>query len=280
MRSKSINLWSFPGGYTISQCLDKAFSAGFRAVEPNFALDGELGLHTPDADVLKIRQEAADRGMTFSSLSSGVYWKTPPTHEDPAVRRQAGDLLLRQLEVAALLGVDATLVVPGFVGVDFIPGSPVIPYDAAYQRAREFIAAAIPHADACGVAIGVENVWNKFLLSPLEMKAFIDSFGSSMVKSYFDVGNVLVSGYPEQWIRILGPRIVRVHVKDFKLSVGNIHGFTDLLAGDVNFPEVVKALDIVGYDSYVTAELNGYRHYSDQLIDNAAAAMDRILAMK
>ena len=108
----------------------------------------------------------------------------------------------------------------------------------------------------------------------------IDSFGSPVVKSYFDVGNVLVFGYPEQWIRILGPRIVRVHVKDFKLSVGNIHGFTDLLAGDVNFPEVVKALDIVGYDSYVTAELNGYRHYSDQLIDNAAAAMDRILAMK
>lgn len=276
---KSINLWSFPAGYTIGQCMDKALSAGFAAVEPNFAMTGELGFATSDADVLRIRRAAADRGMMLSSLSTGVYWNVPPTHDDPAVRRRAWELLRRQIEVAALLGTGTILVVPGLVGADFIPGSPVIPYDAAYDRALEFIASAAPYAMACGIVIGIENVWNKFLLSPLEMRSFIDSCGSPFVKSYFDVGNVLVHGYPEHWIRILGTRIARIHVKDFKMSVGNINGFTDLLAGDVNFPEVVKALVEIGYDSFITAEMNGYRHYSDQLIDNTSAAMDRILAM-
>jgi hexulose-6-phosphate isomerase len=105
------------------------------------------------------------------------------------------------------------------------------------------------------VAICIENVWNKFLLSPLEMRDFIDSFNSQMIGAYFDVGNVLLMGYPDQWIRILGKRIKRVHVKDFKLSVGTAEGFVDLLEGDVDFEAVKKALADVGYDGYVTAEL-------------------------
>lgn len=277
---KSINLWSFPSDYTIEQCLGKAHEAGFTAVEPNFALSGELNPDTSDADILEVRRKAADRGMGLASLSSGVYWSVPPTHDDPAVRLRAAELIRRHLEVAALLGVGAILVVPGLVGAEFIPGAPVIQYDTAYDRALEFVAAAAPHAKACGVAIGVENVWNKLLLSPLEMRAFIDSCASPFVKAYFDVGNVLATGYPEHWIRILGSRIVRVHVKDFKLSVGNINGFADLLAGDVNFPAVITALKEVGYDSFITAEMGGYRYYSDQVIDNTSAAMDRILSVR
>lgn len=277
---KSINLWSFPGSCSIEQCLDMALKAGFSAVEPNFALDGELGFDTPDSSVLRVKSMAEDRGIALAALATGVYWGTPPTHDDPAIRMKAANLIKRQLEVAALLGVGAILVVPGLVGAEFIPGSPQIKYDVAYSRALEFVASAASHAKECHIIIGVENVWNKLLLSPIEMRSFLDACASPFVKSYFDVGNVLLYGYPEHWIRILGSRIARVHIKDFKTSVGNINGFTDLLAGDVNFPEVMKALSEVGYDSYVTAELGAYRHYSDQTVYNASASMDRILSMK
>jgi hexulose-6-phosphate isomerase len=276
---KSINLWSFSGGYTLAQCFDKAVRAGFRAVEPNFTLDGELGFKTADAQVLAVKRMAADRGVELASLSTGVYWGAPPTHDDPAVRQHAAELIRRQLETAALLGVGAILVVPGMVG-GLDPEAPVVQYDVAYGRALDFIRAAEPHAKACGVAIGVENVWNKLLLSPMEMRDFVDKCSSPWVKAYFDIGNVLLYGYPEHWIRILGSRIVRVHVKDFKTSVGNINGFTDLLAGDVNFPEVIRALTEVGYDGYITAEMGGYKYHSDQIVDNTSAALDRILAMK
>jgi L-ribulose-5-phosphate 3-epimerase len=272
---KSINLWSFPGSYTIEQCFDKALSAGFHAVEPNFDLTGELGCDAADTQILAIKKMAADKGIELASLSAGVYWGVPPTHEDPAVRKHAVQLVRRQLEVAALLGVGAILVVPGLTG-----GSPDVQYDVAYDRALEFISSAAPHAKDCGVVIGVENVWNKLLLSPLEMRSFIDSCNSPFVQAYFDIGNVLAYGYPEHWIRILGSRIVRIHVKDFKNSVGNINGFTDLLTGDVNFPEVIKALTEIGYNSYITAEMGGYKYYADQVIDNTSAAMDRILAMR
>jgi L-ribulose-5-phosphate 3-epimerase len=277
---KSINLWSFPGSYTIEQCFGKALAAGFRAVEPNFAVEGELGFATPDKKVLEIKRKAEGLGIELASLSTGVYWEAPPTHGDPDVRRRASELIRRQLEVAALLGVGAILAVPGLVGAEFIPGSPVVQYDVAYARALEFVSAAAEHAKACGVVIGVENVWNKLLLSPMEMRDFVDACGSPFVKAYFDIGNVLLYGYPEHWIRVLGNRIVRVHVKDFKNSVGNINGFTDLLCGDVNFPEVVKALGEVGYDGFMTAEMSAYKYYSDQAVDSASAALDRILAMK
>ena len=134
-----------------------------------------------------------------------------------------------------------------------------------------------PDAEAAGVVIGLENVWNKFLLSPLEMRDFLDKVGSDYVKAYFDIGNVVVNGYPEHWIRILGSRIARVHVKDFRTIVGNINGFVDLLGGDVNFPEVVKALREVGYDSYLTAEMNGFPCASDAVVVRTLDALTRIV---
>ncbi len=274
---KSINLWSFPGTMDILQCFKMAKAAGYDAVEPNIGAEGELNFQTPDQRVLDIKHHAEDMGLKLASLSTGIYWSAPPTHEDAAVRSQALDYLKRQLEAAALLSVGAILVVPGLVGVDFIPGAPVIRYDRAYDRAQEFLAAAEPHAKACGVVIGVENVWNKFLLSPLEMRGFLDSLNSPFIKAYFDAGNVLNVGYPEHWVEILGNRIVRVHIKDFRRSVGTLGGFVDLLAGDVDFPAVMSSLRSVGYDSFITAEMGGYQHYPEQVVYHTSAAMDRIL---
>ena len=107
--------------------------------------------------------------------------------------------------------------------------------------ALECISRLVPTAEDLGVSIAIENVWNKFLLSPLEMRDFIDHFDSENVGAYFDVGNVLLTGYPEQWIRILGPRIKRIHIKDFKNSIGTEDGFVDLLEGDIDFEAIKKS---------------------------------------
>ena len=162
------------------------------------------------------------------------------------------------MQVTQWLGADAYLYVPGAVEVFFLSEAEVIPYDVCYQRASEAISQLVPTAEKLGVTIAVENVWNKFLLSPLEMRDFIDNFDSIQVGAYFDVGNVLLTGYPEQWIRILGSRIKRVHIKDFKRSIGTADGFVDLLEGDVDFVAVKKALAEINYDSYVTAEMIPY----------------------
>jgi L-ribulose-5-phosphate 3-epimerase len=158
-----------------------------------------------------------------------------------------------------------------------------VPYDAAYERAHAFIAAALPLAEQHRVCLAIENVWNKFLLSPLEMCAFIDSFGSAWVGSYLDVGNVVATGYPEHWIRILGSRIKRVHFKDYRRAVGTVHGFVELLSGDVNWPAVMRELRAIGYTGWVAAEMIPpvpfYKHCPETLIENTARALDRIFAL-
>jgi len=156
-----------------------------------------------------------------------------------------------------------------------------VPYDLAYERAHAFIAAALPLAAQHRVHLAIENVWNKFLLSPLEMRAFVDSFGSEWVGSYLDIGNVLATGYPEHWIPILGPRLRRVHFKDFRRAVGTIHGFVELLSGDANWPAIVAALRAAGYSGWIAAEMIPpvpfYQHHPEVLITNTARAMEAIL---
>ncbi len=132
-------------------------------------------------------------------------------------------------------------------------------------------------AEQYQVNIGIENVWNKFLLSPLEMRDFIDKIGSKYLGSFFDVGNILAFGYPEHWIRILGKRIKKVHIKDFRKDIGNVTGFTSLLEGDVNWPAVMQALKEIGYNDFIIAELSPYKFYPEQLVENTSKAMDKIM---
>ncbi|MCD6352057.1 MAG: sugar phosphate isomerase/epimerase, partial [Armatimonadetes bacterium] len=168
---------------------------------------------------------------------------------------------------------------PSLTPVSAADAAPV-PYDVCYQRSKEAIEELIPAAAETGVKLGLEPVWNMFLLSPLEWREFVDSFNSEWVSVYFDVGNVLLTGFPEQWIPILGSRITRVHVKDFKRSVGTLDGFCHLLEGDVNWPAVMAALREAGYDGWLTAEVGPQSPYApEHLIHVTAQAMDRILAM-
>lgn len=274
---KGINMWSFPSELSIEECMRLAKKAGFDGIELALNLTGPLSLQSSDAEIEGYRALAQEIGIELISLASGLYWDFPFSADDQAIADKALEIARFQLKAARLLGVDCILVVPGCVGADFIKGAKVVPYETVYERALAAMKALVPVAAENGVVVGVENVWNKFLLSPLEMRRFIDEVGSPWVQAYFDIGNVVVFGYPEHWVATLGKRIARVHCKDFKASIGNINGFCDLLAGDVNYPAVIKALEDVGYEGYVTAEMGSYRHYNDQIVYNTSAAMDRFL---
>ncbi|NMB97274.1 MAG: sugar phosphate isomerase/epimerase [Clostridiaceae bacterium] len=276
---KGINIWSFPGDMKIVECMKLAKKAGFEGIELALNETGELGLESSDEEILGYKKAAEEIGIELTSLATGLYWTYSPTSNNPEIREKAKSIIKKQIDAASLLGVDTILVVPGAVsGLGVIPESDIVEYDVAYDRAFQVIKELAPYAEEKKVCIGIENVWNKLLLSPLEMRDFIDKVGSDYVASYFDVGNVIYSGYPEHWIKILGKRIKKVHFKDFRRDVGTLAGFVDLLAGDVNYPAVVKALKSTGYDNFVVAEMiPAYNHYTDQIIYNTSASMDRIL---
>ncbi len=247
-----INQWAMPGlDVRAASALVKR--AGFEAIELNLDEDGELGLRTGDEDARTLGRAVEDAGVRVGGLATGLYWRYSPTSDDAATRQKASDIARRQLSLAHALGAGAILVVPGGVGEPM--GGPLVRYDVAYERAREFVAALVPQAESAGVDLAIENVWNKLLLSPLEMRQFVDGAASERVGVYFDVGNVLLYGYPEHWIDILGPRIRRVHLKDFRRAVGTLDGFVDIGAGDVDWEAVGEALRRFGYDGPLTAEV-------------------------
>ena len=273
----SASYWIFDGGLDgslpIKSAMEQASKLGFEGIELGIASQGVLTHNTSQAECREIVIEAEKHGLEISGVASGESWTTSPTANDEDVRKKIIDFTQKALQITHWLGSDAYLFVPGAVEVFFLPDAEVIPYDVCYQRASEAISQLVPVAEKLGVAIAVENVWNKFLLSPLEMREFIDNFNTSQVGVYFDVGNVLLTGYPDQWIRILGSRIKRVHIKDFKLSVGNADGFVDLLEGDVDFEAVKQALSEINYDGYVTAEMIPF---TPGRPEKTAAAMKKI----
>jgi hexulose-6-phosphate isomerase len=258
----SASYWMFEGGLegkrSIVEAMKEAKKLGFDAIELCIARQGVLTDKTTNEECQMIVAEARNIGIEISSVASGESWGISPTANDVKVRKQIIDFTRTALQVTKWLGTDAYLFVPGAVDVFFLPDAEVVPYDVCYKRATEAVAKLVNTAEKVGVTIGIENVWNKFLLSPLEMRCFIDSFQSKRVGSYFDVGNVILTGYPEQWIKILGRRIKRVHIKDFKKSVGTVAGFVNLLEGNVDFAAVKKALAAIGYKGYVTAEMIPY----------------------
>ena len=277
---KGINIWSFPAG-TVKESLELAKAAGFEGVELALSGDGEISLTSTDAELLEIRKTAEALGLELYSLSCGLCWDYRLSDDDPVIREKAKSIIRRQLEVAKILGADTILVIPGVVNAAFAMPEVVVPYDVVYERALEGINELKTYAEELKVNIALENVWNKFLLSPMEMRDFIDKIGSDYVGSYLDIGNTLLTGYPEDWVRILGKRIKKIHFKDYRCVPGGLDSFVDLLSGDVNYPEVVRALGEIGYEDWVSAEMvPGYKHYSDALIYNTSYAMDRILGRK
>ena len=281
---KGLNYWSFPGGLDgavdIGAALRQTKELGFAGLEVCLFEKGPLSFDMSDDDVKALRKAMEAAGVQPASVTTGQLWATPLTSSDPA-KREAGKHAVKQcLRVANGLGATGILVVPGAVEIFFDPSAEIVQYDVALERVRDAMKELVRVAEKNKVAIGIENVWNKLFLSPLELRDFIDSFGSEYLGAFFDVGNIILTGFPEQWIRILGKRVKKVHVKDFRRPVGTIEGFVDLLEGSVNWPEVMKALREVGYDDFLIAEMIPYyTHAPETRLANTSLALDKILRM-
>ena len=277
---KGINIWSFPAG-TIKDSLTLAKNAGFEGVELALGAEGELSMTSTESENKEVKKLADGMGLALYSLSCGLCWDYRLSDDDPALRAKAKDMIKKQLETAKILGADTILVIPGAVNVEFSFPEKKVAYDVVYDRALEGLNELKTYAEELKVNIALENVWNKFLLSPMEMRDFIDKLDSEYVGSYLDIGNTMYCSFPEDWVRILGKRIKKVHFKDYRVQAGGLHGFVDLLAGDVDYPEGVKALGEIGYEDWVSAEMiPNYKHHTDAIIYNTSYAMDRILGRK
>ncbi len=277
---KSISYWSFEGGLDgkkpIKDAMTEAKAAGYDCIELCFAPGTVLGPDTTDVEAKQILADAKAIGIEISSLCSGMYWDTSLTDDNEDVREKAYDLTVKYIECARKLKLKNILVVPGAVDVFFKPDFKKVQYDLVWRRSVAQLKKLAKVAKKNGVTICVENVWNKFLLSPIEMRLFLEDVGSANVACYFDVGNIMLYGFPQQWIRILGKKIKRIHFKDFKTSVGTVAGFCDLGTGDVPWAEIMKAFREVGYDGPCTAEM---MPWDPTLIKRTSEAMDRIFAL-
>ncbi|MEK5382316.1 sugar phosphate isomerase/epimerase family protein [Niallia sp. FSL W8-0635] len=268
---KGINQWCYPDNTPLEMVFQYSRDAGFEAVELNISMDGiGLTMNTSREEAKQIREMADHYGLQLKSISTNLLWKFPLSHQDDKVREQGRKVVEKQIELASFIGADTVLVVPGVVNEE-------TSYLDCYNRSQEELRKVVPLAEKQNVHIGIENVWNKFLLSPLEMARYIDEFHSDYMGAYYDVGNTLQFGYPEQWIEILGDRIRKIHVKDFKQSVGNITGFVPLLAGDVNWKKVFQALKQIGYKDTVTAEIPAYAYGPQYLAEDTAKHLDIML---
>ena len=254
---KACCLGVLPGDLELEARLALARRCGFDAVEPNTM--------TRKSDVRKLKRAAENAGVAIASVMNSAHWKYPLSSPRKADVAKSLKGMETSLQNAHDLGTDCVLLVPAVVNAD-------VTYEDAWTRSRAAIRKLIPTARKLGVAIAVENVWNKFLLSPIEFKAYVDSFKSPWLKAYFDVGNILLYGYPQHWIRTLGRRIARVHLKDFDVSTKS---FVPLREGSLDWPAVRQALAAVRYNGYLTAEVRG----GDEAVVRAiSAAMDKIIA--
>ena len=270
--------------FTENEDLNRKFAlvsqAGYDGVEPVMSEAGYLNQGTTEKEILAIRQLALDNNLEIPSVGVWSLWENNLVSEHEAIRRKALDIVKKQIEIAALLGADTILVVPGYVGCDFASKPERIRYDIAYDRCVYALQLLAPEAEKAGVHIGIENVWNRFLLSPLEMRQLVRDVDSSHVGVYFDVGNIIYVGYPEDWIRILGQYIKKIHLSDYRREQAGLGAFVDLFAGDVDFPEVARALAEIGYDDYLTLEmLPNYKQFPEASVWSNKYAVDRIAEM-
>jgi len=275
-----VSFYTFDQKVDYKEAIDQSVKAGYDGVEFVLSETGQLNMKTSDAEILALHKMVYENGMEVSSVGAWNLWEFNLVNDDPKISDYAKDIIKKQIDIAQACGADTILCIPGWVGTPFAPG--IVSYDVAYERAQKILSELAAYAEAAQVCIGIENVGNGFLLSPLETRRFIDEIDSDFVGMYFDLGNILYSaGYPDQWIRILGHRIKKIHFDDFRCDVGGMGGFVDIFEGDVDYEAVMQAIHDVGYDDWAIVEfLPNYRRFPYQSIINARYSMDRILEIK
>ena len=283
---KSINLWAFPypDKMNLRQCLELAKDAGFDGIELNYDLDSELSPKSGTKEFIQIRNMAEEIGIEISGLCSFLFWPYPLTSNDSAERAKGLELATKMTRAAHDLGTENLLVVPGAVHMPWREDHEPTPNDVCDRRAREAIGQLLPLAEKLKVHLNMENIFfNGYLMSPMEMVDFVDSFSSQYVQVHFDTGNIMEYQFPEHWIPILGKRIKNVHLKEYtkKGTDHSLEAFRPLLDGTTNWPAVLEAFDELGYDGYLTFEyFHPYQHFPEALIYQTGDSLDRMLGIK
>ena len=238
---KAVEFSMLPGKIPVLDRFQMARDAGFEAIECPTMPDAAAA-----EEVLAASRKVQ---LPIHSVMNSEHWRSPLSSADPAVVEKSMEGMRTSLRNAKLWGADTVLLVPAVV-------NPETSYAQAWERSQRQIRKLIPLAEEAKVIIGIEEVWNKFLLSPLEFARYVDEFNSPWIRAYFDIGNVAIQAYPQDWIRTLGKRIVKVHVKDFSFKK-RLAEFTPLLEGEIDWRAVHAALADIGYQGTATVELSG-----------------------
>ncbi|MHC4072076.1 MAG: sugar phosphate isomerase/epimerase family protein [Planctomycetota bacterium] len=254
---KALQIGMLPRGLSDKAKFELARKCGFEGIEGRPMSDLKAAE--------KLGKLAKDAGVPIHSIVYGG-WGAPFSDPNPKVIEKGLAGMETALRSAKAQGAETVLLVPAVLNEN-------VGYGDAYKRSQEHIRKLLPLAEQLGVVIAVENVWNKFLLSPLEFGRYVDEFDSPWLKAYFDVGNVIIYGYAQDWIRTLGKRIVKIHLKDFKREG---YEWTNLRDGDVNWKQVRRALDEIEYDGFLTPELSGG---DEAYLKDLSKRIDKIIAM-
>ena len=279
---KGISYLSFENGLSDNESIESALSQtknnGFDALELSVSSEGVINTNTSKAECELIRKKIENSGVFVDSIATGMSWGVSPTSNDKSIREKSISLHQDALKVANYLDCKALLFVPGVVKSPISPD--IVRYDKALDRLREAINQMLPIAEDLNVDLCMENVWNGFFYSPIELRDFVDSFDSDRLGVYLDIGNLIgYQQYPPHWVELLNSRIKRVQIKDFQENFDwtGSFSFCDIGAGDVPWKETIAALNAIQYKSTIIAEM---LPWDETILSRTSAAMDQLFNFK
>ena len=279
---KGISYLSFENGLSNNESIESALSQtkknGFDALELSVSSEGIINTNTSKAECEIIRKKIDDSGIFVDSIATGMSWGVSPTSNDRSIREKSIKLHQDALKVASFLDCKALLFVPGVVKSPISPD--IVRYDKALDRLRGAINQMLPIAEDLNVDLCMENVWNGFFYSPIELRDFVDSFDSDRLGVYLDIGNLIgYQQYPPHWVELLNSRIKRVQIKDFQENFDwtGSFSFCDIGAGDVPWKETIAALNAIQYKSTIIAEM---LPWDETILSRTSAAMDQLFNFK
>lgn len=279
---KGISYLSFENGLSNNESIESALSQtkmhGFDALELSVSSEGVISTNSSKAECEMIRKRIDDSGVFVDSIATGMSWGVSPTSDDESIRKKSINLHQDALKVASYLDCKALLFVPGVVKSPISPE--IVRYDRALDRLREAINQMLPIAEDLNVDLCMENVWNGFFYSPIELRDFVDSFDSDRLGVYLDIGNLIgYQQHPPHWVELLNSRIKRVQIKDFQENFDwtGSFSFCDIGAGDVPWKETIEALRTIEYKSTIIAEM---LPWDETILSRTSAAMDQLFKFK
>ena len=281
---KALNYWvfgGFTGEKTPSEFIDFAAAQGLDGIE--MTVGDCLKIDITEEECKKIAAYAAEKKVGLRTLATGFYWGCSLSSPDEAERAQAVEFTRKYIRIANYLGAETILVIPGNSRVPWDESRPVVSYKDVWANSKRSIDEVTALAEELNVNLALENVWNRFLFSPMEWKFFLDQFTSSRVGIYFDLANCCIYCRPQDYIEVLQKKVMAIHVKNFAESdcAGGLHGFGDnLLEGMVDFAEVQKALEAINYQGALTAEMVPFSRLPDMVLPDEELAVATCKTLK